>query len=154
MSPIPSPAPLRRAFLRALFSPGSLLFGFVVLIIITCPGARGEGVMGLLTENEGLFGPDYLTLDMPVAEAEPAPVISPAAKFGRMPSSTARSATPVERGGSPAAGAGPSFRHSRAALPLLVDPLLDDAPRAPSVRISPMTGPTVGIRPKLPAPLR
>ena len=41
MSPIPAPAPLRRAILRVVFSPAGLLCGFVLLLIATCPGARG-----------------------------------------------------------------------------------------------------------------
>ncbi len=41
MSPIPSPVPFRRTALRTLFSPMGLFVGFVVLLISTCPGARG-----------------------------------------------------------------------------------------------------------------
>jgi hypothetical protein len=151
MSPLPSPTPLRRTVLRMLFSPGSLLFGFVVLIITMCPGARGEESFGLLALNAGLSSPaavDITTLDVPVAPARSAPVIGRSTRFDRVPSSTARSATPAERSSAaPAVRDTESFRHSRSALPLLTDPLLNDSA---SARISPMTGPAVGVRPKLP----
>lgn len=157
MSPIPSPAPLRRRLARVLFSPASLLFGFVVLIIVTCPGARGDGGLGLLAVSDGLrtsAAVDFTNLDLPVTPARPA-VMARSTRFDRTPTSTARSATPVERGAAaPVAGSADAFRHSRAALPLLVDPLLDATPQSPSAAIQPMTGPAVGIRPKLPTARR
>lgn len=156
MSPIPSPTPLRRRFVRALFSPAGLLFGFVLLIIVTCPGARGEGALGLLSVGDGLQASaavGIMDLNLPVAPARPV-MVARSTRFDRPPSSTGRSATQAERRVAPVGDAPDAFRHSRSALPLLVDPLLDTTPRAPAAAIKPMTGPAVGIRPTLPTGTR
>ena len=41
MSPVPLPRRVRSTILRMMFSRTGLLCGFVVLVIFTCPGARG-----------------------------------------------------------------------------------------------------------------
>lgn len=155
MSPLPSPTPVRSAILRMVFSPTGLLLGFVVLLIVTCPGARGEESLGLLVTNDGLRSSavDLSNFDVPVPPSRPTPVIGRSSRYDRVPVSSARSATPLERGlrdREPRAVDAESFRHSRAALPLLVDPLTGDAARAPSAKLNPMTGPAVGIRPQTP----
>lgn len=45
MSPVPSPTSLRHRLARVLFSPAGLLCGFVVLLIVMCPGARAVPVL-------------------------------------------------------------------------------------------------------------
>ena len=162
MSPLPSPRPIRQKILRAMFSPIGLLCGFVVLLIATCPGARGEGALGLLAASEfaAVSGADVLSLDKESRHL----VASSAAPRGVVaPRSSARSATPAERRtgvssahlpGRPAASGSELFRHTRSALPLLVDPVTTGADLAPSASIRPMVGPAVGIRTKLPATLR
>lgn len=160
MSPIPSPTPLRRTIARLLFSPAALLLGFVVLLITTCPGARGEGAIGLLIANDGMLtsaSSDFAKLDMAITPVRvPASVSARSTRFDRAPASSARSATPAERSAATRAVGGESdaLRHSRSTVPLLVDPLLDDVSSAPAARITPMTGPAVGIRPKLPTGVR
>lgn len=155
MSPIPSPAPLRRTVARILFSPAALLFGFVVLLITTCPGARGESSFGPLMGTEAFRAPavaELPNINVPVVPvARPSAVIGRSTRFDRVPSSSARSATLTERNAAaPAAADSEAFRHSRLAMPLLVA----DPARAPAANINPMTGPAVGIRPKLPAAKR
>lgn len=155
MSPVPSPMPLRISFARILFSPPSLLLGFVALLIVTCPGARGEGAAtlipdGLATFTSGANTLAQLDLSAP-AVAAPTPVrptIREPSRLDRLKPAAARSAAPRER----TEAATDSFTHSRAALPLLVDPLLADARQAQATGLRPMTGPPVGIRPKLPTP--
>lgn len=154
MSPIPCPTPLRRTILRLVFSPMGLLCGFVVLLIATCPGARGDQAISLLLANGGLqAGSSPASLDGLVVP--PSPVNVHSARFDRTPISSARSKTPAER----AADAAPArplgehddLSHSRAALPLLVEPLTPSLNRPETAAIVPMTGPTVGIRSRLPA---
>jgi len=155
MSPLPSPVPLRRAILRMLFSPASLLLGFVVFIITTCPGARGEDAVSLLVTNGGLMpraGADVTTLDVAVIPTRPAVLAARSTRFDRVPASSARSSTPAERVRLAPAPTGEIFTNSRSTLPLLTDPLLDAA--SPSASLSPMTGPAVGIRSQLPSALR
>ena len=153
MSPIPSPTPLRRRLARVLFSPAGLLFGFVVLLIVTCPGARGEGSLGLLSEGaSGLStGSSLMSLDLVVPATKPAAPrsIGRSTRFDRTAPSSIRSATPAER----PADSADTFRHIRSATPLLVDPLLADAPQV-SATIRPMTGPPVGIRSRYPGEKR
>lgn len=155
MSPLPSPTPLRRALLRALFSPIGLLCGFVVLIIVTCPGARGDEAISVLLSNGGLNATtrpvslDALAAAGPVA---PSRVVGRSTRFDRVPVSSARSKTPAERaaetGARPATGGtDDSTLSPRSPLPLLGDALTD---RPSSAGIVPMTGPAVGIRPKMP----
>lgn len=159
MSPVPSPIPLRIAFARMLFSPPSLLLGFVVLLIATCPGARGEGVATLIPDGLATFvsGADTLeTLDLAIpavaatapVRLPPRPTIRESSRLDRLKPAAVRSAAPRER----TEAATDSFTHSRAALPLLVDPLLADARQDQATGLRPMTGPPVGIRPKLPTP--
>lgn len=160
MSPLPSPIPLRHRLARLLSSPASLLFGFVVLLILTCPGARGGGgeALGLVPAGSTVFAaqPDLASLDLTApdlakVQAKPAASrpLGRSTRFDRVTPSTARSATPAERPANPAE----SFRHTRSAVPLLVDPLLADAPRV-SPTIRPMTGPPVGIRSRYPGEKR
>ena len=153
MSPLPSPTPVRTALLRMIFSPTGLLLGFVVLIIATCPGARSEESLSLFAANDGLRSSavELSRFDMPVAPSRPSPVIGRSTRFDPAPVSSARSATPMERGlRTPGTVEAETFRHSRTTLPLLVDPLSGDRDQAASANISPMTGPAVGIRPRLP----
>lgn len=155
MSPLPSPVPLRRAILRMLFSPASLLLGFVVFIITTCPGARGEDAMSLLVANGGLVpqvGSNVATIDVAVIPTRPAVLPVRSTRFDRVPASSARSSTPAERVRLTPASTGEIFTNSRSTLPLLTDPLLDDA--SPSASLRPMTGPAVGIRSPLPSAAR
>ncbi len=149
MSPLPSPSPLRRAFVRALFSPAGLLFGFVVLLIVTCPGARGEGFSASLALNGGLAATaDLPALDVPVAPANRSTTsFARSTRFDRAPVSSARTATPVERKAQASAIDTEAFSRSRAAVPLLVDPLLDEISSGRPA-ISPMIGPAVGVQPK------
>ncbi|MFM7107054.1 MAG: hypothetical protein ACKOZU_00335 [Planctomycetaceae bacterium] len=41
MPRLPLPAPVRRAIVGMMLSPAGLMCGFVVLLLVTCPGARG-----------------------------------------------------------------------------------------------------------------
>lgn len=157
MSPIPSPTPIRRTVLRMLFSPAGLLFGFVVLLIATCPGARGGDAMDLLVENGGLPSFNDPTLArLESLAAHPAPALGPSSRVDRIPMSGARFATPAEQQAR-LSGMGESqpLRHSRATLPLLFDPLPgeESAPMASSA-IRPMTGPAVGVPRQLPTSRR
>lgn len=146
MSPLPNPAPVRHAILRTLFSPTGLLLCFVVLVIFTCPGARGEDAMRLLTMNDVRQSSviDLNGLDVDVSPARPE-------RFGRETTSAARSPTPSERslrGGSTVA-AKPAFL-ARSPLPLIADPMLEKAAGVPAGTIKPMTGPAVGVLPSPP----
>lgn len=153
MSPLPSPTPVRSALLRMIFSPTGLLLGFVVLIIATCPNARGEDSLSLSGASDGLRSSvvDLARFDMPVAPSRSAPVIGRSTRFDRAPISSARSATPMERGiRAPGSVDAETFGTARSPLPLLGDPMEMDAARATSANLNPMTGPAVGIRPTLP----
>ena len=153
MSPVPSSFPLRRKVSQFLFSPTGLLVGFVVLLIATCPNARGELMNNMFAMNGGLPTADLTNLSVPVAPAAAPRVIGRSTKFDGPQASSLRPATPSERGERTSTATGP-FRHSRSPLPLLVDPILEEGSQASAGRISPMTGPTVGIRPRLPNPAR
>jgi len=150
MSPIPSPTPLRRTIARLLFSPAGLLCGFVVLLIFACPGARGDdGMRGVAADNPVLAstkGLMDLGFQSPSSEAPRPRVIGRSTRFDNAARSSARSATPSER----EARAKELFRHSHTALPMLVDPTRVDDQQAAVASLRPMTGPTVGIRSKLP----
>jgi hypothetical protein len=159
MSPVPEQIPRRISFARVLCSPPSLLLGFVVLLIVTCPGARGEGVVTLIPDGLATFVSGANTLEdldvsaSAVAATTPArlpvrPMIRESSRLDRLKPKAARSAAPRER----SEAATDSFTHSRAALPLLVDPLLAEGKPAQASGLRPMTGPPVGIRPKLPTP--
>ena len=158
MSPLPSPTPMRRTFLRILFSPAGLLCGFVVLLITTCPGARGDDTMGLLAATGGLHGStggDLTSLDALLGST------GGSAEIGRVPAASLRSPLPTERG---AVGREPRpsilsredvFPHSRIAIPMLVAPLPGDANTTPaSAALAPRTGPAVGVPRKLPVSFR
>lgn len=152
MSPIPSPTPLRRRLARLLFSPVGLLCGFVVLLIATCPGARGDDGLGLLSADLTAFAGVADVSVQPVAAPAKAMVSKPFARstrFDRTTPSSARSATPAER-----AAAKDALPHTRKAVPLLVDPLLTDSPQASAGDLRPMTGPPVGIRSRFPGEKR
>ena len=153
MSPLPCPTPLRRAILRKLFSPAGLLLGFVVFIITTCPGARGDDAVSLLAASGGFVprvGIDATTLDAVVTPVRPATVAARSTRFDRALPSSTRSSTPTGRVRVAPGPTSEIFTNSRSTLPLQTDPLLDDA-AAPAAGLRPMTGPAVGIRPKLPA---
>lgn len=151
MSPLPSPTPLRRALLRVIFSPAGLLCGFVALIIVTCPGARGEDAIALLAgpfAGPQISSVDLARFDMPVASRQAAPATGRPVHSDRAPISSARSATPSERARRVAGGVDRvAFPSARAASPVLVDPLFSEAAMSPAAPIRPLTGPPVGIRP-------
>lgn len=144
MSPVPSPVPLRRKLSRFLFSPTGLLFAFVVLLITTCPGARGEGGFDQLLAMEiGASAADITAVPVSVAAAPAPRVIGRSTRFDRP-----RVPTAVE-GSERATAGGDSLRDDRLpVLPLLNDPLFDDAAGNPPPRIRPMIGPTVGVQPQ------
>lgn len=152
MSPIPSPTPMRRTVLRFVFSPTVLVCSFVLFLIVVCPNARGEDVFGIFAPQAGHpfpGGSDLMSLNVPVAAARP--VKTSAIARPTMPS--VRSATLEERGPvAPAVEEAEPFRHSRAALPLLVEPLQSVSAKDPFAHLSPMTGPAVGVKAKVPAP--
>lgn len=150
MSPIPSPTPLRRKLSRLLFSPAGLLFGFVLLLIATCPGARGDDAATAASSRRTGFaaGTDLPTFDLTKPLAAP-PATRPFARstrFDRGAASAARAVGTENRTGASI----DTFRHSRAVLPLLVDPVIDAAARGATTSLAPMSGPAVGIRPRLP----
>lgn len=149
MSPIPSPTPLRRTLCRLLFSPAGLLFGFVLLLIATCPGARGDEEAVASAKRTGFAaGTDLPTFDLtkPLAAPPAARPFARSTRFDRGAASPARPVRTEDRSG----GSFDSFRHSRAVLPLLVDPVIDAAARGATTSLTPMSGPAVGIRPRLP----
>lgn len=131
MSPLPSPTPLRRALLRVVFSPAGLLFGFVVLLLVTCPGARGEvpsSGLGTFSSSYGSSAlPDITNLQVTISRRD------------RPTSSVARSATPSER----ATSARPVY-----------EGLQDRDARSAAVRLVPMSGPAVGVKPATRAAVR
>jgi hypothetical protein len=149
MSPIPSPTPLRRRLSRLLFSPAGLLFGFVLLLIATCPGARGDEAAGSARRTGFAAGTDLPTFDLtkPLAAPPAARPFARSTKFDRRATSATRPVRIEDRTG----GSSDTFRHSRSVLPLLVDPVIDAAARGATTSLTPMSGPAVGIRPKLPA---
>lgn len=150
MSPIPSPTPLRRVFARLLFSPASLLFGFVVLIVVTCPGARGDEGAGSISSRDPVFGSSaaVLNLGFKATASAPAPrkAIGRSTRFDRAPAAATSGAPAAQRGSTARGAAG----DSQTALPLFVDSLLGAGAARPAVDIRPMTGPPVGIRTSLP----
>lgn len=150
MSPLPNPAPTRYALLRVLCSPTSLLLYFVVIVIVTCPGARGDNALHMLSPSQFFQSPiaDLSRLEMQETATRSAPVVPRPTSFDRATVSLPRSPTPSERGGrigvseAPARPAG----LARSALPLLSDPAIEPSARAASTgTIRPMTGPTVGV---------
>jgi len=131
MSPLPSPTPLRRTFAKIVFSPSGLLFAFVVLVIVACPGARAaDGVRSSAASTDPLFmlakqgmNPDADVFVPPVRPR----MTTPIGRSGRLDAvapTKARSATPAERG--------------------------EPAAKVSSVTLRPMIGPPVGIRSRLP----
>jgi len=137
MSPLPSPAPLRRSIARILFSPAGLLFGFLAIVIVACPGARSSEPV-LITANTkavlaGGSGSTRFIL-MQNTPMNPKPrVIGRSSRFDGI----APAAGP--------AGSADALRNVKTILPLLVDPLLTDAPRVSEATPTPMTGQPVGI---------
>lgn len=155
MSPLPSPTPIRRAFLRVVFSPVGLLCGFVVLLLVTCPGARGDDAISQLLANGGLTaGSRPANLDsLAAVQSRPSAALVRSTRIDRAPISGARSRTPAERAAATGSvrevGDTDGFRHSSSALPLLGDPLRETDGAGPaSAGIVPMTGPAVGVRQK------
>lgn len=158
MSSIPGPTSLRRSIMRIACSPAVLLGGFAALLIVTCPNARGVDALDVLIPNRGTIvdgSTNPLLLDVPASPTRPAHAKDRASARDRLPRSSVRSATLEERGaGSPGAGDVELFRYSRAAVPLLVEPLSVDASEGEPARIVPMTGPAVGVRAKAPPSAR
>lgn len=147
MSPIPSPTPLRRVAARLLFSPAGLLFGFVVLLIVTCPGARGEsGFSSFVALGGGASAADWTRLDVPVAPATASEMTSRPSRPAR---SSWRSPTPAERDEAAAVTIS-ALDDSRSTAALVTDPAGKGRNPVPAARLKPMTGPTVGIRQKHP----
>lgn len=138
MSPLPNPTPIRHAILRIVFSPAALLCGFIVLVISTCPGARGETAIEMLAANGGLSAQAGNAADdrgIPSA-------VRLGTSAGRGPQSSILA--PEEM-----------FPHSRSAVPLLVAPLPGEVTRGPSASlVMPMKGPAVGVPRKLPVSYR
>lgn len=157
MSPLPSPTPLRRSIARVMFSPLGLLFGFVVLIMITCPGARGDDAISSLLANGGLEAgrhPANLA-DLPVVATRTTwRSTDRSTTRDRAPISAARSKTPAERAlesaRNPLVDPSADGVEEPATLPLVSDPLAIGGTRASAAALVPMTGPAVGIRPRLP----
>ena len=150
MSPIPSPTPLRRKLGRLLFSPAGLLFGFVLLLIATCPGARGDDAEAASSRRTGFAaGTDLPTFDLtkPLTAPPAARPFARSTRFDRGAASATRPVQTEDRSGN----SFDSFRHSRAVLPLLVDPVIDAAARGAATSLAPMSGPAVGIRRKVPS---
>lgn len=156
MSPLPSPSPLRNAILRTVFSPMGLFFGFVVLIMVMCPGARSDDAISLLLSNGGMESRRGL-VDVDALEAVPSPAISRtigrSTRSGRAPISSARSKTPSERAAESAAlsqaprqSRALPLQHSPSTLPILADPVTTDRAVDAPAAIVPMSGPAVGIR--------
>ena len=147
MSPIPSPTPLRRVFARLLFSPAGLLCGFVVLLVLTCPGARGAEGAKPISPHSAIFGSSATVVNLgfqPTAAATPTPrrAIGRSTRFDRAPEGATTSASAARRG-----SAAPSSRGlPQTDLPLFVDSLLGTTASKPESDISPMTGPPVGVR--------
>jgi hypothetical protein len=134
MSPLPNPTPIRRTILRIVFSPAALLCGFIVLVISTCPGARGDTAIEMLAASGGL------SARAGGAEAD------------RGLPSAGHVRTSVGRGlHSSILTREDMFPRSRSTLPLLVAPLPGDVSHSPSAApITPMKGPAVGVPRKLP----
>lgn len=149
MSPLPSPSPLRRSIARIVFSPAGLLFGFVAMVIVACPGARGSEPVLLTAENKAVLAGGSKSIRFILMEntpMNPKPrVIGRSKRFDGL-APAAGSATAPAAG---PAGSADALRNVKAVLPLLVDPLLTDTPRV-SASVRPMTGPSVGIQPRLP----
>lgn len=145
MSPIPSPTPLRRKLGRLLFSPAGLLFGFVMLLIVTCPGARGDDLATTASAGRPGFAAGTVrpTFDLtkPLAAPPAARPFARSTRFDRGAASASRAVGTENRSG----GSIETFRHSRAVLPLLVDPLIGGGSSTSATTIRPMTGPAVGI---------
>ncbi|MFM9059495.1 MAG: hypothetical protein ACKOSQ_10290 [Planctomycetaceae bacterium] len=159
MSPLPSPTPVRNVIVRLVFSPIGLLCGFVVLLITTCPSARGEDSFGSFGTHDGLRSSvvDLSRIEVAPPAARPVPAIGRSTRFDRAPASLARSATPMERqlrdrGAAPVDAT--AVAGAAAPVSPLVNPLTNDASSAPAVSLTPMTGPAVGIRPQVPRPGR
>lgn len=152
----PTPT-LRQAILGSLLTPAGLFCCLVAVLIATCPGARGDGA-----GDEGQWLSDSLIA--PAARVRVAggshawgdavvdvgPAVSMAAFDAPLMEERgpvvkfARSAAPDERsaGETPDADA---LGHSKAALPLLVDPMLAPSASAPRAAPRPLTGPAVGV---------
>lgn len=157
MSPLPSPAPLRRSILKVMFSPLGLFCGFVLIIMATCPGARGDEAFSMLLANGGLQStkqPADLDQFQPVVTRPVAGVADRPILRERAPISAARSKTPAERAREsargPVGGASESVQHTPSALPLFADPIAAGGERGSSASLVPMTGPAVGVRRQLP----
>lgn len=143
-----NPANTRRSVLRLICSPGGLAVGFVVLLVATCPGSRGDGAVELfLSQDGGLSGPmasassTSIAVD-PLTAAATAPVHR-FADSGSQP--FGRSKTPSERAkvDVPATGGRiDMFRRMRGTLPMLVAPL--PGMTGLSTNLEPMTGASVG----------
>ena len=130
MSPVPSPTPLRRTFAKIVFSPTGLLFAFVVLVVVTCPGARAADGLRTAASTDPLLmlAKQGMNLDADVFVPPVKPrMTTPIGRTGRLDAvapTKARSAMPAERG--------------------------EPAAKVSSVSLRPMIGPPVGIRSRLP----
>ena len=149
MSPIPSPTPLRRVFARLLFSPAGLLCGFVVLLVLTCPGARGAEGTKPISPHSAIFGSSATVVNLGFQPTAAAPTarraIGRSTRFDRVPEARAKVAPAAQRG----PGVEAAARQSPTDLPLFVDSLLGAEAAKSESDIRPMTGPPVGISPIL-----
>ncbi|MFM8792883.1 MAG: hypothetical protein ACKON8_09435, partial [Planctomycetota bacterium] len=141
MSPLPSPSPLRRSIARIVFSPAGLLFGFLAIVIVACPGARSSEPEQITARTKAVLAGGSNSarfILMTPTPVNPKPrVIGRSRRFdGIAPASVP--ATGPE-------GSADALRNVKAILPLLVDPLLTDAPRVSAANSTPMTGQPVGI---------
>jgi len=145
MSPLPSPAPLRRSIARILFSPAGLLFGFLAIVIVACPGARSSEPV-LITANTkavlagGSGSTRFILMQNTPLTLKPR-VIGRSRRFDGIAPAAGSATAPADG----PAGSADALRNVKTILPLLVDPLLTDAPRVSEATPTPMTGQPVGI---------
>lgn len=151
---------LRLAIFGSLLTPTGLFCCLVALLIAVCPGARGDGDQAgsawlsdaaiTPASRVQIAGGSHAWGDA-VVDVGPAASMAAferplAGQRGSMVK-FARPAAPDERG-SPASRDADVLGHSKAALPLLVDPLLTTAAAAPRPTPRPLTGPAVGVAPR------
>ena len=134
---------------KAMGSKVGMFLGLVILVIATCPGARGEGLSGLDSQPLAIVGESFALAPEVDAEwlhstaaASPTRDIASKMRSGAPARSDKQvaSASKTEL----AAAQQDLFPHSSHALPMLVGPAL--SLDASSASLRPMVGAAVGVR--------
>lgn len=145
-------SPVVRMTSKAASSKLGLFLGLVILVIATCPGARGEGLSGLDSQPLAIVGESFsLAPDVDTdwlhatAAAVPARDVASKMRSGVATKSDRQSAHVNATAKTNASDDLPNlFPHSSQAVPMLMGPALSLDTSSAALR--PMVGAAVGVR--------